>query len=317
MKYTSPLLVTALGLCFCGSVLAGQKVDETLDASSSGRVEIEHVNGKATIKGWKKDQVKVVGELDERAEDFIFKRNGNNIRIKVEMPKRIRNNGRYDGDDLTIYVPHGSRVSYSAINANVNLEEVFGGTNIETINGEIDAEELKGRIRLESVNGGIDTKNLEGHIVVETINGEIRDEGSLGNEATYDSVNGDIEVASKIPDISAETVNGDMELTLDDVDSLKVDTVNGDIESRLTLMKHGEVRANSVGGDIELYFQSGISAQFDIQSHAGGRISNNLTDDRMKKAKYGPRRWLEFTTKEGNARVSVSTVGGSVSLDEH
>jgi DUF4097 and DUF4098 domain-containing protein YvlB len=92
--------------------------------------------------------------------------------------------------------------------------------------------------------------------------------------------------------------------------------VNGDVDSQFNLMKNGEVRANSIGGDIDLYFQSGVSARFDIQSHAGGSIRNDLTDDRMQKAKYGPRRWLEFSVNGGDARVDVSTVGGDVKLGQ-
>jgi DUF4097 and DUF4098 domain-containing protein YvlB len=315
MRYSSSLLAVALSLC-CQPVLAGQKVDEILDASRDGRVEIEHVNGNAQIKGWDKDQVKVVGELDERAEDFIFKRNGNTIRIEVEMPNRSRNNGRYKGDDLTIWVPEESRVRYTSINAEVEVKSVYGGMEVETINGGIDVEDLKGRIRIESVNGNIESKALIGAIKIETVNGDIDDSQSNGEKAFLNSVNGDIEMSSEISELSIETVNGDMDLVLGDVDELTLDTVNGDVDSQFNLLKNGEVRANSVGGDIDLYFQSGVSARFDIQSHAGGSIRNDLSDDRMQKAKYGPRRWLEFTLKGGDARVDVSTVGGDVTLGQ-
>jgi hypothetical protein len=88
------------------------------------------------------------------------------------------------------------------------------------------------------------------------------------------------------------------------------------VDSHFNLLKSGEVRANSVGGDIDLFFQSGVSARFDIQSHAGGRIRNDLSDDKMQRAKYGPRRWLEFSINGGDARVDVSTVGGDVTLGE-
>lgn len=316
MRYSGSLLVLTLGLCCSGQTLAGQKVDETLDASRDGRVEIEHFNGNATIKGWNKDQVKVAGELDERAEDFIFERRGNNIRIEVEMPHRNRNNGSYKGDDLTIWVPENSKVSYQSINAEVDVKSVYGGMDVETINGNIDAEDLKGRIRLNSVNGDIESQKLVGAIKIDTVNGDIDDSNSTGDKAYLNSVNGDIEMTSEIADLSIETVNGDMDLVLDDIESLNLDTVNGDVDSQFNLMKSGEVRANSVGGDIDLYLQSGVSARFDIQSHAGGSIRNSLSDDRMKKAKYGPRRWLEFSLNGGDASVDVSTVGGSVTLAE-
>jgi DUF4097 and DUF4098 domain-containing protein YvlB len=316
MKYSGSLLALTLGFCCSVPALAGQKVDEILDASSDGRVEIEHVTGNAQIKGWDKDKVKVVGELDDRAEDFIFKRNGNNIRIEVEMPNRLRNSSRHDGDILTIWVPENSRVRYSSINAEVEIKGVHGGVEAETINGGIDAEDLKGRIRLESVNGDIETQSLAGAVKIETVNGDIDDSGSKGDKIFLNSVNGDIDMASEISDVSIETVNGNMDLMLKDIEALSLDTVNGDVDSQLNLMKSGGVRANSIGGDIDLYFQSDVSARFEIQSHAGGSIRNNLSDDKMRRAKYGPRRWLEFSLNGGDASVDVSTVGGDVTLSE-
>jgi hypothetical protein len=60
--------------------------------------------------------------------------------------------------------------------------------------------------------------------------------------------------------------------------------------------------------------QSEVSARFDIEGHAGGGISNDLSADKMQKAKYGPNRWLKFSLNGGSAKVNVSTVSGRVGL---
>ena len=64
---------------------AGEKVDRTLDTGSSPKLDIEHVNGKADIQVWDNQQVKVVGELSDRTNEFIFERKGNVVIIHVEV----------------------------------------------------------------------------------------------------------------------------------------------------------------------------------------------------------------------------------------
>ena len=311
-----------MGLSLCSATVlafAGQQVDETVKADSDGYVKIEHVNGKASIKGWNRDEVKVVGELSDRTDDFIFERRGNEVIIEVEVK---RNRGGWnnwkdgEGDKLEIFVPKNSRVKYTATNADVDISEVLGGSDIETINGDIDADDLAGRIRMESVNGDIEGDSLLGNVNLTTVNGDIRDVSKSEKDAMYNSVNGDIEVNSRSTEFNAETVNGDMQLTLGDIEELSISTVNGSIEASMNLLKNGDVRANSVGGSIDLKFQSDVSARFDIQGHAGGRISNNLSDHEVQKAKYGPSRWLEFSLNGGDARVDVSTVSGRVRLNK-
>lgn len=298
------------------SVLADQKVDRSLEVSKAPYVQIEHVNGSAKVIAWDQLEVKVAGTLSERTERFVFEKEGNEVLIKVKIKNgRGWNNwGSDDGDDLEIYVPRQSKVYYSAVNADVELQQIRGGARVETVNGTIDVEELAGRIRLESVNGRIKADSLEGDVKIDTVNGSIESRSSMGKEDAYESVNGSIEVVSDSGDISVATVNGDIELELGKVNQLNLDTVNGSIDAKLTLERNGEVESSSVGGSIRLYFQPEVSARFDIEGHAGGHIANNLSDDKMQKAKYGPSRWLKFAINGGSAKVNVSTVSGRVLL---
>ena len=311
-----------IGISLLGSsfiACAGQQVDQTIEAQSDGFVKIEHLGGKAKISGWKRDEVKVVGELGDRTEEFIFKRRGDEVIIKVET-SRYRNDwnswSSEDGDDLEIFIPQNSTVKYSSTNARVMLSEIFGGADIETINGDIEATLLSGRIKLEAVNGDIESKNLTGTAQIETVNGDISDRSEGLTRGQYETVNGDIKVFSQATRLEFETVNGDIDLSLNDIDDLDLTTVNGSIDARMRLNKGADVQASSVGGSIALYFEDGVSARFDIEAHAGGRISNNLTGDEPSKAKYGPRRWLEFSVNGGDAKVDISTVSGRIRLDK-
>ena len=166
------------------------------------------------------------------------------------------------------------------------------------------------------MNGDISAKEVSGNVKIETVNGDISDKSDNVEGSVYDSVNGDIEVVTNSSELKVETVNGDIDLTLGEVEELNMNTVNGSIEARMELARQGDVRASSVGGSVSLYFQESVSARFDIEGHAGGRIVNRLSSHKEQRAKYGPRRWLEFSLNGGDAKVDVSTVSGRVKLDK-
>ncbi|GAA0359471.1 hypothetical protein GCM10009092_24590 [Bowmanella denitrificans] len=296
--------------------LAGEKVDLSLDARADGRISIEHITGKAVIKGWDKHQVKVTGELDDRAEKLIFERDGNEIIVKVKMPRNSRNDwSNDDGDDLQIFVPVASLVNYETVNADLSAENILGGTELSSVNGKVKVHALAGRIRIETVNGDIHSAGLTGDIKLSTVNGRIVDKDSKGDEIRYESVNGDIDGSTSAPRIKVENVNSDVKLSLHKVERLAVQTVSGDTTIKLTLLEGGEVTGSTVSGGVDLTFQDNVSARFDLEGHAGGHFVNRLTSDKMDKAKYGPSRWLKFRTGDGSARVRISTVSGRISLD--
>jgi len=300
---------------------AGQKIDQSMDVDPQSYIEIEHINGDAVVKGWDKNEVLVQGELSDRAEEFIFRRDGKSVLIEVEMKrsnKGYNSWGKWDndeGDDLVIYVPKTSTVNYTSVNADFEADDLLGGLNVDVVNGGVDVKNIVGRVRLESVNGDITAAELDGDVRIETVNGDIQGRHSGEGEIGFDSVNGDIRIQSDSREIAAETVNGDIDLTLEEVSELDLSSVNGSIEVSMTLVEKGDIEISTVGGSVDLMFQKGVSARFEIVGHAGGRFINNLTNDKMQKAKYGPRRWLEFTTGNGSATVDVSTVNGRVELD--
>jgi DUF4097 and DUF4098 domain-containing protein YvlB len=302
-------------MCCSLSIVAAQKVDKTIEAALDGYVEIEHLNGVANIKGWDRQEVRVVGTLGDKTDEFIFHRDGNEVVIKVKV-KRSRGWGNKDdeGDDLQIFVPNSSKLSYTSVNADVDLMGIAGGVDVNTVSGGIEANALSGRIRLESVNGNVRGVKLDGDIKIETVNGDIHSLSSGGKDDKYESVNGDIIITSASKEVRVETVNGDMELTLSLIEHLNVNTVNGSIEVRLKLAKDGEIRASSVGGPVTLVFTDDVSARFDLRGHAGGRIINELSDDKMQKDQYGPGIGLELSLNGGNGKVYVSTVSGRVKL---
>jgi DUF4097 and DUF4098 domain-containing protein YvlB len=297
------------------SANAQQSINQSLDADPTGVVHIEHVAGEARIIGWDKAQVKIEGELGKDTEEFVFERDGNSIDIIVDVKSKWGRDDT-DDDDLTIYVPKGSRVKYESINARVSLNKVLGGATIEVVNGSINAEDLAGKVTLESVNGNIRLANMQGELKAESVNGSIEITGLNGAEIEASAVNGNISIVSSVQELEVETVNGDIELKLQEVRELDTETVNGSIDIDMRLAPSAEITASSVGGNIRLSLPSDVSAKFEIESFAGGSIRNTLNDVKPQKADYGPSRWLNLSTGGASASVEIDTVSGTVRLSK-
>ncbi|NVK54142.1 MAG: DUF4097 family beta strand repeat protein [Alteromonadaceae bacterium] len=320
IKYAQKRLVwaaTVVTLLLSQTSFAQQKIDQTLDTSDSPMVEMEHVQGKAEIKTWDKNQVRITGVLGSQTEEFTFEKRGNTVVIDVEVKdNHYRWEDKKDAkDDLTVFVPVGSKLAYETVNSDVIVDGLKGGTSIGVVNGDIKASNLANRVGVESVNGDVELKNITGPLKIESVNGDIEAEHNSTETLEVESVNGEITLNSNSTDVTIETVNGDTLMSLGNIDELTMASVNGDAKVSLTLNSDAEVEAETVGGSITMSFNDNVSARFDIEAHAGGKISNKLNNTSISKAKYGPGQWVEFTEGNGDARVRISTVNGHITVE--
>ncbi len=254
------------------------------------------------------------GELDDKAQGYTLKTQGNKTQFIVKMPDLSNWDNNNNGSTLTIFMPQSSALEYVGVNASVTAKELKRGTEIDVVNGAITVNDLNGDIKLTSVNGDINAKNLSGKVQFETVNGAIDDQQSNG-EVRFNAVNGNIKSNSTANDIRLENVNGDINLTFDAIKELQISTVNGEVEVRINrLLSDADVSFESVSGNAEFYFPADLSAQFEVQAHAGGKIDNQLTSDQVQKAKYGPASGIKFNTNGTDASVEMNTISGTIGL---
>lgn len=312
VKWLSGLVLTLM----MQLALAGEKIDRTLDVTASGQVEIESLRGSLKIYGWDKPQMQVKGELDDKAKGYEFVHEDGFTFFKVKMPRKMRNSnwksGR--GSKLEIYLPVGSRLAVETVNSDVLVEAVEGGSKVHTVNGNIKAKNLAKRIELETVNGSIKSEGLSGKFRLNTVNGRIKDKNSEG-KAHFEIVNGSIDTNTKAKEVVVENVNGNIELKLTQVKELEISTVNGDVEAELTLLDDAEVNVTTVSGSASLQLGGAIGGDYELDSHAGGRIVNRLTDDEVKKQKYGPARSARFSIAGGTAEIEMTSVSGDLIIE--
>jgi len=69
-----------------------------------------------------------------------------------------------------------------------------------------------------------------------------------------------------------------------------------------------------VNGEVMLKFLSEVSASFSINGH-GGRIVNRLSNDEVRRDRYGPGSSLEFSLGTGAGKVEIETVNGEITLE--
>ena len=275
-------------------ILAGDKVDETLTATSDGVVEIQNVRGKIEIVGWDKDLVNVSGELDDLADKLIFSTEGKVTLIRVEMPSRNINQG--DGSNLVINIPHANRIDFNGVSTDILVRDIAGGIDIHTVSGDVDAINIKQQLFINTVSGDIVLKQSSGKVKLGSVSGDLTGE--------FDS-----------KDISANSVSGDLKLKLQKFDSLNAISVSGDVWISGQLGDSAQAKLNSVNGDIKLTLTGTVNARVNAKAGPGGNISNKLTSDDVKDV-FPNQQKLSMTLGDGSGQIKIGTVNGTITLNK-
>ncbi len=286
------LTAIILGFALAGAA-AAEEVNRTMDAASDGHVHISNISGSVSVSGWSRDEVEVTGEIGPKVEELIFERSGDRITIKVKVPKK---GGRGIESDLNVRVPEGSSLDVGTVSADI---EVTG------VNGEQ---------KLEAVSGDIETECDDADVSAGTVSGDVVIRGSGKDAETHSaSVSGDVDLYDLAGEVSAESVSGDLNIQDGSFDRASFNVVNGDVTFHSELRAGGKLRAESVNGEIDLQFNGDIAGQFDIDTF-NGDIDNCFGPQPRRTSKYAPGMELSFTEGKGDARVTISTVNGDISV---
>lgn len=173
--------------------------------------------------------------------------------------------------DVSIRVPRDIALKFGVVSASALISGLTEDASISTVSGDIVVDGLYGDIQVNAVSGEISVRNHYGKINAHTISG-------------------DITAAGEIMKFTGDTVSGDVFLDLSGTPD--------------------EVRVNSVSGSVTARLESGVAAQYRINT-VSGRLQlddSEITGVRgAYTGKYGTldKQWLEFR---------ANTVSGSVSV---
>lgn len=268
-------------------------VNEIMDADSDGTVTVSNVSGSVEVRGWSRNQVEVTGELGSRVEELIFERDGDEILIKVKVP---RNSNGGISSDLSIRVPVASSLQVHTVSADITVSDVEGEQELESVSGDIATEAHAADIELGSVSGDIE---------VQGDNKAIR--------SRLNTVSGDIDTDRLAGEITAESVSGDVSAINGRFERASLNTVNGEIVYHAALLDSGRLDVETVNGSVDIEFDGEVSARFDIETF-NGAIRNCFCPDSVRTSRYAPGRELKFTEGGGSGRVTINTLNGSIRL---
>ena len=287
-RLTAILLGTVLAL-----PAAADEVDKTIDASSDGHVHVSNIAGEVTIAGWSRNQVEVTGELGRNVEELIVERDGDRVTIKVKVPKR---GGRGIESDLYIQVPEGSSIDVGTVSADISVSEVRGEQQLNSVSGDIDTEADENDVSAEAVSGDI----------------EVKGQGKMA-ETRANTVSGDVTLFRVAGIVVGESVSGDAIVDEGSFDRASLNTVNGEIVFHAGLRDGGRLQVETVNGDVDIELDDRVSGRYDIDT-SNGDIRNCYGPKAERTSKYTPGWELSFQEGSGNARVSISTLNGDVSI---
>ena len=269
------------------------EVDRIMDADADGTVVISNVAGSVEVQGWSRNQVGVTGELGNRVEELVFERDGDEILVKVKVP---RNSNGGISSDLTIRVPAGSSIHVNTVSADIGVSGVEGEQQLESVSGDVATEAHDADIELGSVSGDVEVQGDDRPI-----------------RSRLNTVSGDIDAEGLSGEINAESVSGDVTTVNGRFQRAKLNTVNGDIVFHAVLLDDGRLDVETVNGSVDVDFGEDVSARFDIETF-NGSIRNCFGPESVKTSRYTPGRELRFTEGDGSGRVTIQTLNGSVRL---
>jgi DUF4097 and DUF4098 domain-containing protein YvlB len=285
--------VTVAAVLLLAQAAGAEEVERRAPADARGEVVIGNVAGDVQVLGWDRNEVQVNADLAPGVERLEFASTGARTTIKVVLPRGRTSHG---SSDLVVHVPRGSSLSINTVSAD------------QTIN------DVRGAQRLQSVSGTIQTEVWNEEFEIKTVSGEVLVRGHGGEGIAHvTTVSGDVRLQDVGPEFELNTVSGDMQVRASQVSRARIKTTNGDLELRTALMHDARIDAEGINGDLRFRLRGALDAEFDIETF-NGDIENCFGPKPRRKSEYGPGTELRFKEGNGDGRVRVKALNGTVEI---
>lgn len=264
-------------------------------ATADGSVDISNVAGSLRIVGWDRAEIEVEGTIGADVERVEFTVDGDRTVVRVHLPSR---SGRHNESsaELTLNVPHASRVSASTVSAGIA------------------AEGLSGKPELKSVSGDITLSGTFTAAEVQSVSGEVRIAGT-GENARIRAVaiSGDVIVSAMDGELKATSVSGNVKVTATGVRRADLGSTSGGVVFDAPLASNGRYELGTVSGSAQLVVHGDTKARYELDTMSGS-IRNAFGPKPQRVSEYGP--GLELKFEEGrDAEVEMDSVSGTLRLD--
>jgi len=306
----------ALSGCDMGPSASGA-FDKSLDVSGPLHLELANVSGDVSITGAADGKVHVHGEVrasgmgfgnpQERVNQIVanppIELKGDTLRIGREV-SRVHN----VSISYSVEVPRNSEVVTSSVSGSVSVRNVRGPLQAESVSGSIHAEDIGNDARLSTTSGSVEAENCADDVRASSVSGSVDVVNAKGDVLAH-SVSGNVTVRSPGGRVDSNSSSGSVEIRGANND-VKAHTASGrvDIGGNPSGNSYWDLKTMSGGINISVP----VDANFHLSSNAvSGQIRTQIPIVIEEQGKHS----LRARMGNGNGRVEVHTVSGSVELD--
>ena len=163
----------------------------------------------------------------------------------------------------------------------------FGAVTMKTASGDVFVDEC-GELQVASASGDVHARRVRGRAAVNTASGDVSLE-TVDGPVLVNAVSGDVQLGETRDSVAATTVSGDQILALG---------------------SGGDVRLQSVSGDVFVGVAPGLRVWIDAASISGS-MSSDLAMSETEPAADAPSVEVRAKTVSGDVKVSHSTRSAS------
>ena len=290
-------------LALCASLgsaplFAATPIDQTRPLDAHGRVEVENLKGRIQVRAWNRNEVHITGSLGAGVEKLVIEGDSSHLVVRVQYPKQI---GAWRGDktgptDLQLQVPLQADLDVESVSASIDIDGVApGDLGIDTVSGDVVVAAAPGHADINSVSGDLRLTLNSSDVKVESVSGDVALRGRLDGQLHGETVSGALDIDS----------NGER------LRRLTTATVSGDAVVRAGLADGGEIKSESVSGDIHLHLPKALSAQVSGETFSGSLRAPGAT---VRKEEFGPGASFEQRYGSGAGEVHLETFSGDAEL---
>lgn len=186
---------------------------------------------------------------------------GGGHEVRVEVPKGrggwLGMLGRGPKIGVRVSCPHGTDLRVETSSADVDADGNFGDVEASTASGDLSFETVDGTLKATTASGDVSAEEIGESGSIKTASGDASVRRALG-PLSVNLVSGDLEVQEAHAGLSTATVSGDQE----------IEAVHG-----------GDVKLQSVSGDVRVGVRPGLKLWIDASSVSGSMRSELETDD--------------------------------------
>ena len=289
------VVVTVAAALLLGQAARADEIEKSAQADPRGEVVISNVAGEVQVTGWDRNEVHVKADLSDDDQRLEFRTSGARTTIEVVLPRGGRS---YQGStDLVVQVPRNSSLTMTTVSADQTIKDVRGVQRLQAVSGTI---------QTELWNEDMEIKNVSGEVSIRGHNGK----GTL--RAT--SVSGGLRLDDIGSEMELNTVTGDMTVRVSELSKARIRTTNGNVELRAAKVTDDlRIDAEGINGDLRFRFPRTLDAEFDISTF-NGDIDNCFGPKPHRTSEYGPGNALRFKEGNGDGRVRIKALNGTVEI---